>query len=235
MTQDTASPPVSDDLEAAWAAEPGPRAGAASAPASPASALPSASALVWRALAVQVLNYLTNHVIAHFPSFTVRHLWYERVLGIELEPGAAVFMGAYVWFFSPREIRRIGVRIGRNTLINRNCMLDARSPLSIGANVSISPDVMILAGTHDVNDPEFAPSEVGPWAVTIGDYVWIGARATIMPGVTVGRGAVVAAGSVVTKDVAPLAIVGGVPAKPIGTRDPRATVYELAGPLPLFE
>jgi acetyltransferase-like isoleucine patch superfamily enzyme len=57
----------------------------------------------------------------------------------------------------------------------------------------------------------------------------------IMPGVTVGRGAVVAAGSVVTKDVPPLTIVAGVPAKPIGMRDPAATAYQLDGPLPLFQ
>ena len=65
--------------------------------------------------------------------------------------------------------------------------------------------------------------------------MWVGARVIIMPGVTLGRGAVVAAGSVVTKDVAPLMIVGGVPAKPIGMRDPDATVYQLDWPLPLFE
>ena len=57
----------------------------------------------------------------------------------------------------------------------------------------------------------------------------------ILPGVTVGRGAVIAAGAVVTKNVPPLTIVAGVPAKPVGMRDPGATVYELDGPLPLFE
>jgi maltose O-acetyltransferase len=144
-------------------------------------------------------------------------------------------MGTYVWFFGPGEIRRIGVSIGRNSRIERNCTIDARSPLTIGDNVGLSPEVMILAGTHDVNDPEFKNSEVGPWAVSIEDYVWIGARAIIMPGVTVGRGAVVAAGAVVTKDVPPLTIVAGVPAKPIGMRDAAATVYELDKPLPLFE
>lgn len=184
---------------------------------------------------VRVLSYLTNYIVAYVPSFTVRHLWYRRVLGIELGRNAGVHMGTYVWFWGPREIRRIGVSIGRNTRIGRKCTLDARSPLAIGDNVSISPEVMILAGTHDVNDPEFAASEVGPWAVAIEDHVWVGTRAMILPGVTVGRGAVVAAGAVVTKDVAPLTIVAGVPAKPIGMRDAAATGYELQVPLPLFE
>jgi maltose O-acetyltransferase len=184
---------------------------------------------------VGILNYLTNHVVAHLPSYALRHLWYRRALGIQLAEGAAVHMGTYVWFYGPREIRRNGVRIGRNSRIGRGCTLDARSPLAIGDNVSLSPEVMILAGTHDVNDPRFAPSEVGPWAVAIEDHVWIGSRAMIMPGVTVGRGAVVAAGAVVTKDVAPLSIVAGVPARPIRTRNSGAAVYELDAPLPPFE
>lgn len=192
-------------------------------------------AIPLRPFGVRVLVYLTNYLVAYVPSFTVRHLWYRRVLGIQIDPGAGVHMGTYMWFWGPREIRRIGVRIGRNARIGRNCTIDARSPLKIGDNVALSPEVMILAGTHDINDPGFADSEVGPWAVTIEDHVWIGARAMILPGVTVGRGAVIAAGSVVTKDVPPLTIVAGVPAKPIGMRDPSATVYELDSPLPLFE
>jgi acetyltransferase-like isoleucine patch superfamily enzyme len=188
-----------------------------------------------RLFCVRILNYLTNHVVAHVPSFALRHLWYRRVLGIQLGQHASVYMGTYVWFWGPREIRRIGVRIGRNSQIGRNCTIDARSPLTIGENVALSPEAMILAGTHDVNDPRFADSEVGPWAVAIEDHAWIGTRAMILPGVTVGRGAVVAAGSVVTKDVPPLTIVAGVPAKPIGMRDPGATVYELDSPRPLFE
>ena len=192
-------------------------------------------ALPLRVFCVRILNYVTNHVVAHVPSFTLRHLWYQRALGIQLGQHASVHMGTYVEFWGPREIRRIGVRIGRNSRIGRNCSLDARSPLSIGDNVSVSPEVIILAGTHDVNDPRFAASPVGPWAVSIEDYVWIGTRAMILPGVTVGRGAVVAAGSVVTKDVPPLTIVAGVPAKPIGSRDSGATVYELDSTQPLFE
>jgi maltose O-acetyltransferase len=201
--------------------------------------IPSPGISAWakplKLLGIRALNYLTNHVVAHVPSFTVRHLWYRRVLGIHLGHNAGVHMGTYVWFWGPGAIRRIGVSIGRNSRIERNCTIDARSPLRIGDNVGLSPEVMILAGTHDVNDPEFKDSEVGPWAVTIDDYVWVGARAIIMPGVTVGRGAVVAAGAVVTKDVPPLTIVAGVPAKPIGMRDAAATVYELDKPLPLFE
>jgi acetyltransferase-like isoleucine patch superfamily enzyme len=185
-----------------------------------------------RLFAVRALLYLTNYLVAYVPSFTLRHLWYRRVLGIQLGPNAAVHLGNYVWFWGPGEIRRFGVSVGRNSRIGRDCTLDVRSGLTIGENVSISAEVMILGGTHDINDPGFGDIA---GAVAIEDYVWVGARAIVMPGVTLGRGCVVAAGSVVTKDVEPLTIVGGVPAKPIGMRDSGATAYKLDWPLPLFE
>jgi maltose O-acetyltransferase len=188
--------------------------------------------LSMRLFVVRVLLYLTNYVVAYVPSFTLRHLWYQRVLGIQLGRNAAVHLGNYVWFWGLGETRRFGVRIGRNSRIGRDCTLDIRSGLTIGDNVSVSAEVMILGGTHDINDPGFGDIA---GAVAIEDYVWVGARAIIMPGVTLGRGSVVAAGSVVTKDVNALTIVGGVPAKPIGMRDSGATVYELDWPLPLFE
>jgi acetyltransferase-like isoleucine patch superfamily enzyme len=187
-----------------------------------------------RLFCVRVFNYFTNHVVAHVPSFTLRRLWYERALGIEFGPHASVFMGAYMWFHGgPREIRRRGVSIGKNSRVNRDCTLDIRCGLRIGENVSISPEVMIVVGSHDVNDPTFATLDTEP--VRIGDHAFIGSRAMIIGGVSIGAGAVVAAGAIVTKDVPPLTIVAGVPAKPVGVRDPRGTAYELDEPLPLFE
>ena len=185
-----------------------------------------------RLLVVRALNYATNHIVAHVPSFGVRHWWYRRVLGIQLADGAAVHLGCYVWFYGPGAIRRGGARIGRNTRINRGCTLDLRGGLTVGDNVSVSLNVTILTASHDVNDPGF---EVEDRPVTIEDHVWIGAGATVLPGVTLGHGSVVAAGTVVTRDVTPLAIVGGVPARPIGVRDAAATGYELDAARPLFE
>jgi acetyltransferase-like isoleucine patch superfamily enzyme len=185
-----------------------------------------------RLLAIRTLNYLTNYVVSGIPSFTVRHVWYQRVLGIDVEDHAAVFLGCYIWFFGPGQLRRSGVRIGAHSRINRNCCLDARGPLVIGQNVSISPEVAILTASHQADDPEF-PVETRP--VTIEDHVWIGTRATILPGVRLGRGCVVAAGAVVTRDVPPLAVVGGVPARQIGTRPAHATAYVLDDVRPLFE
>jgi maltose O-acetyltransferase len=189
-------------------------------------------ALPLRLFRIQVVNYLTNHVVAHVPSFTLRRLWYRHALGIQLGPHAEVLMGAYVSSFGPRAIRRSGVRIGRNSRINRGCTLDLRGGLTIGDNVSISPEVMFLAASHDVNDPRFG-NVTRP--ISIEDHAFIGTRAMILPGVTVGRGAVVTAGSLVSRDVAPMTIVAGVPARRVGTRDPGAAAYELGWELPLFE
>lgn len=126
-----------------------------------------------------------------------------------------------------------GIEIGDNTVIGNDIFLDGRffrewkngqkrfmtylsdflspkeRPLTIGKNVSIAGDVRIFTMQHDIDDPYFR--EVAG-RVRIEDYAVIGSRAMILPGVTVGRGAVVAAGAVVTKDVAPYTLVGGIPA-----------------------
>jgi acetyltransferase-like isoleucine patch superfamily enzyme len=183
-------------------------------------------------LAIRAIQYLTNYVVSHIPSHTVRRAWYRRVLGAEVGEHAGVHLGCHVWFYSPRQVRRSGFRVGAYSRVNRDCCLDVRGGLDIGENVSISPEVMILTASHGVNDPAFRV-QVRP--VMIEDHVWIGSRAMVLPGVTLGRGCVVAAGSVVTRDVAPLSIVAGVPARPVSERDESATHYVLNVPFPLFE
>ncbi len=108
-------------------------------------------------------------------------------------------------------------------MINRDVLLDGRKGLRIGNNVSISEGAVILTLEHDPNSPDFANRGA---TVQIEDYVFVGARAIILPAVTVCRGAVVAAGAVVTHDVAPYTIVGGVPARPISERS-RDLHYQL--------
>jgi maltose O-acetyltransferase len=185
-----------------------------------------------RLLALRVVQYLTNYVVSHVPSFTLRRAWYQAVLGASLGHHAGIHLGCHLWFYSPRQVRRDGFRLGDHSRVNRNCCLDVRGGLDVGAHVSVSPEVAILTASHGVNDPRFRV-ELAP--VVIEDRVWIGTRATILPGVTLGRGSVVAAGAVVTRDVAPLTIVAGVPAKPVGRRDAAAAQYALDTPFPLFE
>ena len=96
-------------------------------------------------------------------------------------------------------------------------MFDSRGGLiRLGNNIDIAPEVNIWTLEHDPQDSDFS-TKGGP--VTIGDFVWIGNRAIILPNVIIGEGAVVASGAVVTKDVDPWTIMGGVPAKKIGNRN----------------
>jgi maltose O-acetyltransferase len=93
--------------------------------------------------------------------------------------------------------------------------------------VDIASEVMIWTSEHDLHDPNMRAIEE---KVIIEDYVFIGPRVIILPGVKIGRGAAVGAGAVVTKDVEPGTIVGGVPAKIIGRRDIRHYNYRLGRP-----
>ena len=107
--------------------------------------------------------------------------------------------------------------MGEGSVINQDCRLDNRGGISLGQHVSISAGVCLLTADHDPKAPDFATRER---PVRLEDYVFVGTRALILPGVTIRRGAVVAAGAVVTKDVPELTIVAGNPARPIGERHP---------------
>jgi glycosyltransferase involved in cell wall biosynthesis len=120
--------------------------------------------------------------------------------------------------------------IGDNSVINRQCYIDTREKLVIGNNVNISNQVYIQTATHDPYSPTFDYVK-GP--VSINDHAWIGARAVILPGVTIGEGAVVGAGAVVTKDIPPYAIAVGVPARIVAKR-PEEISY-CTRYLPLFD
>jgi acetyltransferase-like isoleucine patch superfamily enzyme len=185
-----------------------------------------------RVIAIRLLTYLTNHVIGRVPSFALRRFWYARVLGASIGHHAGVHLGCVLTFYGPGQIRRTGFRLGAYTRVNRDCRLDVRGGLEVGDNVSISPEVTVLTASHAVDDPEF-PVELR--AVVMEDHVWVGTRALILPGVTLGRGSVIAAGSVVTRDVPELAVVAGVPARQVGVRSGRAVYYTLENPFPLFE
>lgn len=118
-------------------------------------------------------------------------------------------------------LRWCGYRVGCDVYIADGLMiveeLAERDNLAIGDRVSIGPRVTLVTSSHP-NRSRIAPvAPVARGPVTIEADAWIGAGAIILPGVRIGRGAVVGAGSVVTRDIAPLAVVGGQPARPIRT------------------
>jgi acetyltransferase-like isoleucine patch superfamily enzyme len=120
--------------------------------------------------------------------------------------------------------------LGNNTVINRDCLFDNRALIKIGENVSISRSVQIYTGGHNIKSEFF---ELTLSDVSIGDYAVIFSRVTILPGVKIGKGAVVYPGSVVSKDVHDFEIVGGNPASKIGVRKLSAIKYKLHYPYPM--
>ena len=154
------------------------------------------------------------------PSHHFRRFFY-RIGGMKIGRGSSIHMGAV--FYDAKNIR-----VGKDTIIGENAVLDGRAPLAIGDHVDIASEVMIYNSQHDISSENFAKvEEVVLAPVEIGDYVFIGPRAIILPGVRIGRGAVIGAGAVVTKDVGEFEIVGGVPAKVIGERKLKDPKYKL--------
>lgn len=151
--------------------------------------------------------YIANNWVAYWPSFRLRHWYYRRILRYTLGKDSSIHMGAFV--------TGMNIHIGDNVVINRRVYLDGRVGVRLGNNISISPEAYLVSLEHDPNDPHFVTRG---GEIVVDDHVWIGVRAVILPGIHIGEGAVIAAGAVVTKDVEPYQIVGGVPAKLIGMR-----------------
>lgn len=161
------------------------------------------------------------------PSHHIRNFIYRRIFLVQMEQKAIIYWGA--------EIRCHGkLKIGKGSIIGDKALLDARNGITIGKNVNFSSNISIYTEQHDHRDPMFRCNSSDAFSVNIGDRAWIGPNAIILHGVHIGEGAVVAAGSVVTKDVPPFTIVAGVPARKIGLRN-KNLCYNFDGkPIPFF-
>lgn len=148
------------------------------------------------------------HGIGYLPIHHVRRFLY-RICGIHIGKGSTLH--TCLRLHDPR-----GIHIGNDTIIGECAVFDGRAQIKIGNHVAFATGVMVYNAQHDIHDPTFK-AVCKP--VIIDDYVFIGPRSIILPGVHIGKGAVVAAGAVVTKDVLPGSIVAGVPAREIGKRN----------------
>lgn len=160
------------------------------------------------------------HCVGSFPFHHLRRFFY-RLAGMQIGKGSTIHMHAR--FYNPQNIT-----VGEDSIIGEGVVLDGRDELTIGNHVDFASEVMIYNAQHSMNAEHFAAVEsVVQGPVHIEDYVFIGPRAIILPGVKVGEGAIIAAGAVVTQNVAPYSVVGGVPAKIIGERKNKDLHYRL--------
>jgi acetyltransferase-like isoleucine patch superfamily enzyme len=135
--------------------------------------------------------------------------------GITIGANTYIMHGAVLHVYNFRNLPHAFIRIGANSLIGEMNVLRGQGGITIGERVYTAPLVQLLAVNHVYQDPHRPMVDQGITAegIVIEDDVWIGAGAIITDGVRVGKGAVVAAGAVVTKEVPPHTVVGGVPAR----------------------
>jgi acetyltransferase-like isoleucine patch superfamily enzyme len=194
------------------------------------------SLLIKKNLKTRFKNILSRHIegyirfslfqVAIIPSHLIRNFLYKYVYLIQMGNKTILYYGS--------EIRApYKLIIGNGSIIGDKSILDARNGIVIGENVNFSSNVSIWTEQHDHRDPYFECNSDETFRVKIGDRAWIGPNVTILPSVEIGEGAVVAAGSVVTKNVEPFTIVAGLPAKKIGDRN-RDLKYIFDGSPSLF-
>ena len=160
------------------------------------------------------IRWLWIRFFLSLPSKHLRLWLLNSFSNVKIHRSVPIYAGMQ-WWEGPFEV-------GEGTNIGFDCHIDCRRGVYIGRNVCLATGVKIWTLHHDYNDSKFAC--VGA-PVYIGDYCWICSYSIILPGVSIGEGAVVAAGAVVTKDVEPWTVVGGVSAKVIGHREHKQYEY----------
>ena len=158
--------------------------------------------------------YLINltHIFLDLMPPVIRYVCFKLLLG---RIGHSVFIDTKVYMRYPRK-----VFVGNNVSINRGCSFypswhDKKATITLGNNIRLGPNVSFLTAGHDHTNLSL-PDVAAP--IVVGDNVWIGANVSVLQGVTIGEGAIIAAGSVVVKSVPPYKIYAGIPAKEIKDR-----------------
>lgn len=152
-----------------------------------------------------------DYRLSRVPSHHYRYFVYRHVYHVCMAEKVVIYHGT--------EIRSpFLIKIGKGTIIGDNAILDGRNGIVIGENVNFSSNVSIWTEQHDHRDAYFRCETQQKKPVVIHNRAWIGPNTILLHSIEIGEGAVVAAGSVVTKSVEPYTIVAGVPAKKIGER-----------------
>jgi putative colanic acid biosynthesis acetyltransferase WcaF len=169
------------------------------------------------------LNFVFNEVITHIPAHWLR-LGFLRLFNRKIHGSCVILMHVRILNFW-------NVKIGERVVINQYCMLDCRKySICIAHDSDLGPYTRIWTLEHDPHSPLHA---LKGGDVIIEDHVWVASSVTILPGIIIGRGAVLASACLVTKSVLPMDIIGGIPGKTIGKRSNDLT-YSLKY-VPLFD
>lgn len=163
-------------------------------------------------LAKTMVFYVFNYWVTYFPVYFFRLCYIKYLMQIDVGRNSFIHMGCL--FYD-------GVSIGKNSVIGRSCHLLGH--IFIGDNVSVTAQTYIFSSSHYKDSPTF---EAFTKPVVISDRAWIGARAVITPGITVGVGAVLGANSTATRDIPDYEVHAGSPARKIGQRT-RDLSYQL--------
>ena len=167
------------------------------------------------------LRYTNNITLGHGVYLDQGSYLHASPRGINIGRGTIVMHGAILHVYNFRDLPHSGIEIGSDSLIGEYSVIRGQGGVRIGDRVYTSPFTQIIAVNHVFDDPKrpFVEQGITAEGIVIEDDVWLGAGAVVTDGVRIGKGAVVAAGAVVTKDVPPHTVVGGVPAKLIKTID----------------
>jgi acetyltransferase-like isoleucine patch superfamily enzyme len=157
-----------------------------------------------------LMLYINNFIVSKIPSYTIRNLYYRNIMKFKIDENAAIHLNV-------KFLCRRNFQIGKNSVINQGALIDNRGGIKIGSNVTLGHDVKLITADHNLQSPFF---EGRHRSINIDDYVFIGVNACVIGGVILEKGAVLGAGSILTKSISPFKIFAGVPAKEIAIRNP---------------
>ena len=159
-------------------------------------------------LVFSIIWYSSN-LISKIPSYQLRVFLYKNIFKMKIANKSSVYHGCEI-------INPWNISIDEGSIIGIENKIDGRGNIFIGKHVNMSHQVNIWTMQHSVNSPKFE-GVIG--SVSIGDYVWLGNRVTILPGVKIAKGCIISSGSIVSKDTEEYGIYAGIPAKRIAKRN----------------